>query len=178
MTPFAIALGANMGDRLRTLRGACVAMEAAGESRIIARSRVYETAPVGVREQPPFLNAVVLLESGLAAAELMEHLHEVERAAGRRRESEVMRWGPRTLDLDIVLAGEKGTCVLLAGGVAIPHPRAFERLFVLVPLADVAPAWMHPITGERVDSALRALRATMSESEHEPRPISESLEVF
>lgn len=177
MTPFAIALGANMGDRVSTLRGACAAMEASGCSRILARSRLYETAPVGVTDQPQFLNAVVLLESEFTAIELMEHLHAVERAAGRRRDIEVMRWGPRTLDLDIVLAGESGASVVSAGGLAIPHPRAFERLFVLVPLADVAPSWVHPCSGERVDSALRALRASLSTTEHEPRPVSESLDV-
>ncbi len=157
MTPFAIGLGSNLGDSLAIVRGAVRALDQAGQrggSRVRAMSRVYRSPPVGGVEQPAFLNAVAILEWGDAPESLLATLHSVERSHGRDRASESIRWGPRVLDLDILLAGEDGSISCVAQHLTIPHPRAFDRAFVLKPLADVAPTWRHPATGERVDLAL------------------------
>jgi len=128
---YAVALGANLGDRLAALRLAVE--EIAGLGALGAVSRLYETAPVGGPEQPPFLNAAVVLDSDLAPRALLKALHGIEAGAGRERGE---RWGARTLDLDIVAAdGEP----VGDESLTIPHARAAEREFVLRPLVDVWP---------------------------------------
>ncbi|HEX2282210.1 MAG TPA: 2-amino-4-hydroxy-6-hydroxymethyldihydropteridine diphosphokinase [Thermomicrobiales bacterium] len=144
-----IGLGANLGDRLATLRTAVQRLEILG--RITGISRLYETEPVGYLEQPPFLNAVVALETELAPGELLGALLGIERGLGRERS---FRNAPRTLDLDLLLVDD---LVLNTPEATLPHPRLHERAFVLVPLAELAPAMVHPGSGLTVGELARAL---------------------
>jgi 2-amino-4-hydroxy-6-hydroxymethyldihydropteridine diphosphokinase len=126
-----IALGANLGDRLATLREAASRL---GELGVVeAASSVYETDPVGYLDQPPFLNAVVQLRTTLPPEEILRRLLAIEAAMGRTR---TFRNAPRTLDLDLLLLGDER---LNVPGLTLPHPRLHERAFVLVPLAELAP---------------------------------------
>jgi 2-amino-4-hydroxy-6-hydroxymethyldihydropteridine diphosphokinase len=142
MTTAYIGLGANLGDRLATLREAVRSLGKLG--RITAVSSLYETEPVGYLEQPPFLNAVVALETALAPTELMQALLAIERDMGRTRE---FKNAPRTLDLDLLLLDD---LVLDIPGLTLPHPRMHERAFVLVPLAEIAPNLWHPALGRLI----------------------------
>lgn len=131
MTSAAVALGSNLGDRLSHLRAGIEGLDAIGE--VTATSRLYETEPVGGPDQGRYLNAVVLLETDVAPLDLMDALLEIERDHGRVRAE---RWGPRTLDLDLITYGDIQMDV---PALHLPHPRAHERGFVLAPLADVWP---------------------------------------
>ena len=124
-----VGLGANLGDREESIRSAA---ELLGASRI---STIRETEPWGYADQPRFLNAVVELETDLPPRELLDRLLEVERALGRTRLGP--RFGPRTIDLDLLVYGE---LQLEEPGLTVPHPRLHERLFVLEPLAELAPS--------------------------------------
>ena len=128
-----LALGSNLGDRLAHLQGAVDALAAAGSVRIVAVSRVYETAPVGGPPQDAFLNAVVGIATELEPHPLLELAQRLERGAARERAE---RWGPRTLDVDVLLYDD---LELDTPDLTIPHPRMWERGFVLAPLRDVAP---------------------------------------
>ena len=142
MTRFAIGLGSNEGDRLANLRFGLEGLESLGS--ISGVSSLYETEPVGGPEQGPYLNAVALLDSELESDALLSGLHEIEAEAGRVRKE---RWGPRTLDLDIVTSdGPQVDHERLT----IPHPRALEREFVLRPLAEV---WADADIGDAVSAA-------------------------
>lgn len=123
-----LGLGSNLGDRRATLRQAVGAMPEA-----VAVSPVYETEPVGGPEQGPYYNIVVELDTNRSPRELLELCRELERAADRTRE---IRWGPRTLDVDILLVGE---LTVDDDDLTVPHPRMTERNFVMVPLLDLAP---------------------------------------
>jgi 2-amino-4-hydroxy-6-hydroxymethyldihydropteridine diphosphokinase len=127
----AIGLGSNLGDRIALLTTGLDGLRRIGT--LLDVSSLYETAPVGGPEQGPYLNAVALLETTLSARDLLTALHEIEADAGRVRRE---RWGPRTLDLDLLVYDE-----LVTDGpdLAVPHPRAHEREFVLVPLVEVWP---------------------------------------
>jgi 2-amino-4-hydroxy-6-hydroxymethyldihydropteridine diphosphokinase len=128
-----LGLGANLGDRMAALRQAVAALPDR-----LAVSPVYETAPVGGPPQGPYLNLVVALRTDWTARQLLDLCQRLERAAGRRR---TVRFGPRTLDVDIVyIEGE----VVDLPDLQVPHPRMWERRFVLAPLADVAPELVPP----------------------------------
>ncbi len=131
MTEYAIALGSNMGDRVKVLLGAVAAIDRMGT--ITAVAALYETEPIGGPDQPPYLNSVVVLEASDEPQEVLEKLQEIEAEAGRRRTTP---WGPRTLDLDIVTSD--GLAVATET-LQIPHPRASVRRFVLEPLAEIWP---------------------------------------
>lgn len=151
MTAAYVALGSNLGDSRRYLGEAIEAMARLPSTRVTARSRLYRTPPWGMLEQPPFLNAAVRLDTGLAAGELLDALLAIERAAGRTREGE--RWGPRTLDLDLLhMEGVR----MADARLTLPHPRIAERAFVLLPLADLAPGLDLPGQG-KVAELLAAL---------------------
>jgi 2-amino-4-hydroxy-6-hydroxymethyldihydropteridine diphosphokinase len=141
----AVALGSNLesrfGDREANLREAVRRIESLGEVRAV--SSFYDTEPVGYREQPRFLNGALVLETELGPQELMRRLLGVERAMGREREGAVAK-GPRVIDLDLLLYGD---WVLWAEDLILPHPRMEERRFVLEPLAEIAPEWVHPVLG-------------------------------
>jgi 2-amino-4-hydroxy-6-hydroxymethyldihydropteridine diphosphokinase len=126
-----IALGANLGDRLATLREATRRLADIGV--VEATSSVYETDPVGYLDQPPFLNAVVQVRTTLPPEEILRRLLAIETAMGRTR---TFRNAPRTLDLDLLLLGAERRAV---PGLTLPHPRLHERAFVLAPLAEIAP---------------------------------------
>jgi 2-amino-4-hydroxy-6-hydroxymethyldihydropteridine diphosphokinase len=152
MTRAVLSLGANLGDRAGTLREAIVALVDDG---LVARSTLYETPPWGPVEQPPYLNAVVVVRGPRDAAGWLARAHELEQAAGRTRE---VRWGPRTLDVDVIaVTADDGTPVVSDDPrLTLPHPRAHERAFVLVPWATLDPAAELPGRG-RVADLLAAL---------------------
>ncbi|WP_265443275.1 2-amino-4-hydroxy-6-hydroxymethyldihydropteridine diphosphokinase [Flexivirga meconopsidis] len=138
--PVAIALGANLGDRVATLRSAVRSLDRTAGLDLVAVSRLFETDPVGGPEQPDYLNAVAVGTTRLAPWTLLERLHEIEAGRGRTRE---IRWGARTLDLDLLQVGDPAAGNDLRSDRAeltLPHPRAAERAFVLAPWADADPA--------------------------------------
>jgi 2-amino-4-hydroxy-6-hydroxymethyldihydropteridine diphosphokinase len=133
MTRAYLALGSNLGDRMGHLQLAVDGLRAADGVRVAALSHVYETAPVGGPEQGPYLNAVVAVDIDLDPGQMLALAHTLEHAAQRVREE---RWGPRTLDVDVLWIDG---VVLDDPALTVPHPRMWERAFVLIPLADVAP---------------------------------------
>lgn len=134
----AIALGANLGDPWRQVQRGFEALAALPHTRVLATSKLYRTAPVGYVDQPDFVNACALIETALQPRPLLDALLAIERAHGRVRD---VPDGPRTLDLDIVVYGDR---VVDEPGLHIPHPRAHERAFVLVPLVEVWPEAVIP----------------------------------
>jgi 2-amino-4-hydroxy-6-hydroxymethyldihydropteridine diphosphokinase len=130
-----LGIGSNLGNRLGYLQLAVDALDAADDVRIVGVSPVYETAPVGGPEQPEYLNAVVALATSRSARSLLELAHGIEADAERVRD---VRWGPRTLDVDILLVGDERVD---EPDLVVPHPRMAERAFVVVPLADLDPDW-------------------------------------
>ncbi len=145
-----LSLGSNVGDRGAVLRRAIAALPAATRGRVLRVSRLYETAPWGVRNQPSFLNLALALDTLLAPRDLLAALKEMEAAAGRTAGP---RWGPRPLDLDILLYDH---LVLNDQALTIPHPRLAERRFVLQPLADIWPAGA-PLLDRSLPDLLRAV---------------------
>lgn len=128
-----VGLGSNLGDRAGYLRAALEKLDSVAGLTITRVSSVYETAPVGRTEQPPFLNLVVEVGSRLPPHELLKVCHQIEAALGRERD---LRWGPRTVDLDLLWCEGFSSA---AEDLTVPHPRMHERQFVLVPLAEIAP---------------------------------------
>jgi 2-amino-4-hydroxy-6-hydroxymethyldihydropteridine diphosphokinase len=149
-----LSLGANLGDRAATLREA---IDALADDGLVARSALYQTPPWGPVEQPPYLNAIAIVDAPHDAAGWLARAHELEQSAGRTRE---VRWGPRTLDVDVVtVTGDDGAPMVSDDPeLTLPHPRAHERAFVLVPWAALDPAAQLPGRG-RVADLLAALPA-------------------
>jgi 2-amino-4-hydroxy-6-hydroxymethyldihydropteridine diphosphokinase len=137
-----IGLGSNLGDREATLRRALARLNAAHAIRVLEVSRFRETDPVGFTDQPKFVNAVAAVETELAPRELLETLLSVERAMGRTREGP--RFGPRTIDLDLLLYDDE---IIDEPGLRVPHPRLHERTFVMEPLAELEPGLVVPGRG-------------------------------
>lgn len=147
-----IALGSNLGERLENVRAGVRGIAAIGGVEVVSVSKLYETAPVGgPDDQGAYYNAAVRAETTLGAAELLRELHRIE--AGRERER-VIRWGPRTLDLDVLVHGD---LVSDDPALQVPHPRQHERRFVLVPVCDVAPELVHPRLGRTMAELLAEL---------------------
>ncbi len=147
-----VGLGSNLGDRLASLRSAVASI--AGAHEVLARSRVYETDPVGGPPQPNYLNAAVLVRSTLEAAPFMEHLLAIETSMGRVRKE---LNGPRTIDLDMLWIDG---VTIATDTLRVPHPRLVERAFALGPLLEVAPDASDPRT-KHPYSALRFDRNTL-----------------
>jgi 2-amino-4-hydroxy-6-hydroxymethyldihydropteridine diphosphokinase len=151
----AIALGSNLGDREAHLAFAVARLSSVLSN--LRHSRWHDTAPVGVRpDQPRYLNGVVVGDTPLTAPELLRELLAIEAEAGRTRPSPM---APRTLDLDLILFGNER---IREAGLVVPHPRFRERLFVLEPLAEVAPGWIDPDSGEPVSALLARARTRPS----------------
>jgi len=147
-----VGLGSNLEDPARQVALALAELDRIEHTHVLRSSRLYRTPPWGDTAQPAFVNAVAELQTQLPAERLFAHLQRLEAAAGRRRER---RWGPRVLDLDLLLYGDR---VLDEPAMRIPHPHLHERAFVLVPLAELAPALEVPGHG-RVDALLAAVDA-------------------
>jgi len=141
-----IALGSNLGDRAGNLQAAIEALEP--EIHPLKCSAVYETPPWGYSDQPQFLNQVVEAETNLSPIALLDYLKKIEVQLGRK---ETFRFGPRIIDLDIIFYDSE---VIDSPPLIIPHPRLAERGFVLMPLADLAPDFRHPILGDSVSDLL------------------------
>lgn len=149
-TTVAIALGSNLGDREAHL--AFAAGRLATRLSNLRQSTWHDTAPVGVGDQPRYLNGVIVGDTSLSARALMDWLLEIEREDGRQRPAP---GAARTLDLDLILFGNAR---LAEEGLVVPHPRFRERLFVLEPLAELEPDWVDPVSGEAVSVLLRRAR--------------------
>jgi 2-amino-4-hydroxy-6-hydroxymethyldihydropteridine diphosphokinase len=138
-----IGLGSNLGDRRATIEAALARLDASPDIRVERCSTIIETEPVGPAGQGAYLNAAAKLAVTLSARDLLERCLAVERSFGRDRRFEV-RWGPRRIDLDVLLYGD---IVIDEPGLTVPHPRLAERLFVLEPLAEIAASRVHPAYG-------------------------------
>ncbi|MBN2309896.1 MAG: 2-amino-4-hydroxy-6-hydroxymethyldihydropteridine diphosphokinase [Candidatus Hydrogenedentes bacterium] len=139
-----LSLGSNLGDRLANLQAACIALNQLNRVRVTETSHCYETEPVGNVEQPAFLNAAVEIETDFEPLELLNAAKSIERRLGRIPSE---RWGPRCIDIDIVLWGDR---IVESERLTLPHPRFRERAFVLIPLAEIAPGAVDPVTGRTV----------------------------
>ena len=140
-----IAMGSNLGDRLDYLQGGLDGLFDTPNFTFLAVSPVYETTPVGGPEQPDYLNAVVIAQTSMPAQAVLERCLSLEDAFGRVRDE---RWGPRTLDLDLIIYGDE---VTTGPGLTLPHPRAHERAFVLAPWHDADPQARLPGYGPVAD---------------------------
>ena len=146
-----IAIGSNLGNRHAYLEAGLKEVAALPNTRLAEVSRAYETPPLGPVAQPDFLNAVFAIETSLAPEPLLAALLSAEKKHQRQRR---IHWGPRTLDLDLLLYGER---VVESANLTLPHPHMHERSFVLVPLCEIAPHLSHPITGQPFAAYLAAL---------------------
>jgi len=136
-----VALGANLGQATETIKAALAALAAMGGCRLVTASSLYRTAPVGLKNQPDFINAVAALETRLSAGDLLRALFAVEARFGRERSE---KNAPRTLDLDLLLHGDTA---MNSPALTLPHPRMHERAFVITPLAEIAPELVIPGRG-------------------------------
>ncbi|MBO8153457.1 2-amino-4-hydroxy-6-hydroxymethyldihydropteridine diphosphokinase [Thermovirga sp.] len=144
MSLVAISMGSNLGNRLSSLRKAILLLKKEGFN-IIKTSDVFETPPFGVTNQPRFLNACLLMDTEINPADLLEKLKKIENEVGRIQR---FRWGPREIDLDIIFYDEK---VIDGPSLKVPHPHMHERPFVLIPLKQISPQWVHPILKKTVE---------------------------
>lgn len=131
-----IGLGSNLGDSVQILQAALEALGALPATRLLQASRLYRTPAWGMTAQPDFVNAVAMLETALPAPALLAAMLRIEREAGRVRGDAGERWGPRTLDLDLLLYGD---ALIDEPGLTVPHPHLHERAFALLPLVEIAP---------------------------------------
>ncbi len=154
-----VALGSNMGDRRAFLDGAVMSLGRLPHTKVVKVSSYYETPPYGMTEQADFLNGCLKLLTLLTPEELLDGLLGIEREAGRER---VVRWGPRTLDLDIIFYD---SLVLESEDLCIPHVEMHKRRFVLEPLCEIAPYKRHPVYGRTVREMLENIESASSEGE-------------
>ena len=151
MTEACIGLGANLGDAAQTLRDAFQALAALPRTTLQARSRLYSTPAWGNEDQPAFVNAAAVIDTALSGPELLDALLAIERGFGRVR-SPGVHWGPRTLDLDLLLYGE---AVIDLPQLQVPHPYLHQRAFALLPLAEIAADAVIPGHGRVRDAVMR-----------------------
>ena len=146
-----VGLGGNLGEVAASLRAATEVLAHLPATRLLRASRLYRTPAWGLEQQPDFINGVVALETGLAPQALLEALLRIEREFGRERDGG-LRWGPRSLDLDLLLHGD---AILDEPGLHLPHPHMHERAFVLVPLLEIAADILIPGQGSARDALSR-----------------------
>lgn len=157
MEAAAVGIGSNIGDSLRICMDAVDLLQKHPSVHILRASSYYRTKPVGFTEQDWFVNAAVLCETALGPEDFLEVLLELEQQFGRERK---IKWGPRTLDLDLLFYGSRQ---IDREKLKLPHPLLHERLFVLAPLAEIEPDWVHPGLGLTV----RQMLARLSETDHQ-----------
>ncbi|MDQ7778736.1 MAG: 2-amino-4-hydroxy-6-hydroxymethyldihydropteridine diphosphokinase [Planctomycetota bacterium] len=157
MTTAYLALGSNLGDRRRNLTRAVSVLAKTAGVRVLACSRVWETDAVGGPTQGRFLNAVVKVESHITPLELLARLQEIEFRLGRKRPA--AKWAPRTLDIDILSFGRHR---ITSRNLTAPHPRMHTRLFVLIPLFEVAPRFVHPVLRKTVRTMIAETRKAIA----------------
>lgn len=143
-----ISLGSNMGDKVDSLKQAVALLNAHEEIKVTAVSSVYDTDPVGYEDQDLFMNIAVAVETTLSPVQLLDFCQSIEEELKRVR---IIRWGPRTMDLDIVLFDDQ---VMDTERLIIPHPRMHERGFVLVPLAEITMDLVHPVLNKSIEALL------------------------
>lgn len=153
MTRVYIALGSNLANPLHQVQSALNALAELPQTKLNATSSLYRTPPLGPQDQPDYLNAVVALDTDLSAENLLDHTQKIELEHGRVRKDE--RWGPRTLDLDILLFGDE---IINTERLTVPHYDMKNRQFMLYPLAEIAPE-LHFPTGESLQSIIAQLGA-------------------
>jgi len=146
-----VGVGSNLGDREFLIRKAVEGMRDLPHTTVIRVSSLYDTEPVGEVEQPAFLNAAVWLETDLGPRELLWHLLLVEKRMGRVR---AQKWGPRPIDLDLLFYGDETRD---EPDLKIPHPEAHRRAFVLLPLLELDPEFIHPVSGESIRKLMKKL---------------------
>jgi len=149
-----VAMGSNLGDREAVFSEVVAAIERESALELRGASPIFETDPIGPGRQDPYLNAVLRLETALTPADLLEWLQGMESSLGRDRSFRAERWGPRVVDLDVLFFGDR--CIETPG-LVVPHPRAHERAFVLIPMAALAPDHAHPVSGVTMQALADAL---------------------
>jgi 2-amino-4-hydroxy-6-hydroxymethyldihydropteridine diphosphokinase len=147
-----ISAGSNMGDRLQNCRKGTESLTAPGNSRILAQSRIYTTEPVDYEDQGWFINMMVKLETAHDPFQLLDQIEDIQRAAGRLHDP--IRFGPRILDLDIILYDDR---IIDSERLVVPHPRMHKRRFVLKPICDIDPSIIHPVLKQEMHFLLKRL---------------------
>ena len=155
LSPAAIGLGANLGDAIPALEGALQAVADTPGITLLQTSAWYQSKPLGGPPQPDYFNGCAIVETDLSPHALLAVLMEVEQQFGRER---IVRWGARTLDLDLILYGDR---VIDTFDLIVPHPRMHERAFVLMPLAEIAPQWLNPQSGQTIEQQLQTVDTTI-----------------
>jgi len=161
-----IGFGSNMGDSVQICLSAIEQLRRHPRIRVLETSSFYRTKPQMLAGQPWFINGVVLCETDLGAKDLLDALQRIERDFGRKRQ---VRWGPRTLDLDLLAFGNRQIDL---PSLTIPHPRLHERRFVLIPLMEIAPQWVHPGMGVSARDLLGRIRDEDGDQEVERLELS------
>lgn len=154
-----LGLGSNLGDRASALEQAIASIASAEDISLVASSPVYETPPMGPQNQGAYLNQAVVIETYLTAAALMASLQQIESSLGRAGREDREHWGPREIDIDLLLFGDQ---VIDVPGLSVPHPGIAERWFVLKPLFDLSPQLVHPVSKKTVARLLDEIPATDS----------------